>query len=247
MFKCSGLVLITSLCFCAFSARASDPIQPTATAETNSNEALMAQLVALRDSFIKAVRAEGFRPRLAPPTILLDNPPSYGDYEDSKNILHIAVWSALDEKQQSRFDRLSKVLNEGKSGEQSFDESVHHWVFVHELGHWWQACQHKISNNHYAVEYGANRIAAAFWRHTDPDLMRHTENRMATVIKTLQNPVRAGQPEVAYFNENYEKLGPTPAYIWFQYTMVLKVQAEHPLPSLKQTLSQPVFLEHYAN
>jgi hypothetical protein len=207
----------------------------------NPNAALMTQLVALRNSFIRAIEDQGYKPRLPPPTVVLDNPPSYGNYEDHKNLLHIAVWSALSEEQRQRFERLRMMLNATKPAEQIFDDSVHHWVFVHELGHWWQASQRKTSKNHYSVEYGANRVAAAFWRQTDPDLMRQTENRMTTVIQTLPRALPPGQYEEAYFNENYENLGPTPAYIWFQYTMVLKVQAEQPLPSLKQALSEPVF------
>jgi hypothetical protein len=38
-------------------------------------------------------------------------------------------------QQQSRFELLSELVKNGNSGEQTFEESVHHWVFVHELGH----------------------------------------------------------------------------------------------------------------
>lgn len=71
--------------------------------------------------------------------------------------------------------------------------------------------------------------------------MRRTENRMATIIATIQSPLPEGQNMEAYFNDNYENLGPRPAYIWFQYNMVLGVQAERPLPSFKQAMSQPAF------
>lgn len=199
----------------------------------------MAQLVALRDAFVNQIKAEGFQPSLPPPTIVLDNPPSYGNYENEKNLLHIAVWQALTPAQQARFSRLAAMLGQGQTGEQAFDDGVHHWVFVHELGHWWQACQHKIDESHYSVEYGANRIAAAYWRLKDPAFMDRTTKRMATVIATLPNPVPEDQPKEKYFDENYDKLGPTPAYIWFQYDMVLKVVSEKPLPSFRQALQQP--------
>ncbi len=88
----------------------------------------------------------------------------------------------------------------------------------------------------------ANRIAAAYWRLKDPAFMDRTEKKMATAIPTLPQPtIPAGETQEQYFNENYEKLGPTPAYIWFQYSMVLKVQSERPLPSLEQTLRQSTF------
>ena len=191
-----------------------------------SNDAAMAKLLALQNDFIQTIKANGFQPRLPAPTIVLDNPPSYGDYEDEKNVLHIAVWSALSPEQQARFTRLAGLRGGGNTGEEAFEDGVHHWVFIHELGHWWQACQHRTTENHYSVEYGANRIAAAYWRLKDPAFMERTEKKMTTVIGTLPQPVPADQSPEKYFNENYEKLGPTPAYIWFQYSMVLKVQVD---------------------
>ena len=243
MIKACSFILSSALWLCSFPAQSSDESPPAPTAETASNAEVMAKLTALRDTFISAIKADGFRTRLPAPTIVMDNPPSYGNFENDKNLLHIAVWSALTEQQRSRFEHLSELIKNGKSGQQIFEDSVHHWVFVHELGHWWQACQRKISSNHYSVEYGANRVAAAFWRQTDPDLMKQTEDRMALVIRTLQSPMPEGQAKETYFNDNYEKLGPTPGYIWFQYTMVLSVQAERPLPSFKQTLAHPTFPE----
>jgi hypothetical protein len=241
MFNALKYVFIGGLWLCSAAAHASEESRTTAAPDNTAAGELMAQLLTLRNSFVGAVKSEGYRIRLPAPTIVLDNPPSYGEFEDSKNVLHIAAWPALTDQQRSRFERLSKLLDNGKSAEQTFDESVHHWVFVHELGHWWQASQGKKSSNHYSAEYGANRIAAAYWRQTNPDFMQQTENRMSTVIATIKSPLPAGQIKEAYFNENYEALGPTPAYIWFQYTMVLSVQAERPLPSFKQALTQPIF------
>jgi hypothetical protein len=206
---------------------------------TSSDEAVMKQLTDLRDSFINQLKAEGFQPSLAPPKIVLDNPPSYGRYENNENILHIAVWSALKPDQQARFERLAAAIGGQQTGEQQFEDSIHRWVFIHELSHWWQACQHKISDDHYAVEYGANRIAAAYWRLKDPALMERTEKRMAGVQSVLTSPVPAGQTENKFFNEHYASLAPTRDYIWFQYSMVLKAQAEKPLPTFKQALQNP--------
>jgi hypothetical protein len=219
------------------------PVQSASPAAVQnvSDQAVMAKLTALRDSFVKQVQDEGFKPGLAAPAIVLDNPPSFGRYEDDGNLLHIAVWSSLPPDQQARFARLASAMGKGRTGEEMFEDSVHHWVFIHELSHWWQACQHKTGENHYAVEYGANRIAAAYWRFKDPDLMQRTEKRMSTVWPALPNPLPEGQEEKKFFNENYDELGPTPGYIWFQYSMVLRVQGEKPLPSFKQALQQPAY------
>jgi hypothetical protein len=239
MFCKAKLELIAILLFvgtlvCAF---AQDSPKPSTTITPNA--ALMDQLVALRDSFVSEMKREGFQPSLPPPTIILDNPPSYGNYEDGKNLLHIADWSALSTDEQARFAGLAARLGQGQTGEQAFEDSVHHWVFVHELGHWWQACEHKTTDTHYAEEYGANRIAAAYWRLNDPNFMDRTKNKMTTVIGSLPNPVPEGESKEKYFNENYEKLAGTPGYIWYQYDMVINVEAEKPLPSFQQALRQP--------
>ena len=200
-----------------------------------SNDPLMAQLVALRDNFVDQVKAEGFKVSLPPPTIVLDNPPSFGNYEDEKNLLHIAAWSALSADDQARFSRLADMLGNGRTGEQAFDDGVHHWVFIHEMGHWWQACTHK-ADSHYGTEYDANRIAAAYWRLKDPEFMQRTDKKVTMVLAARPNPVPDGQDKQKYFDANYDTLARTPAYIWYQYDMIAHVQAEKPLPSFRQTL-----------
>jgi hypothetical protein len=237
-----SLLAIFSFVVMSFNLSAQSGARPAATPATNSssNEAVMARLTALRNSFIRQIKAEGFKPSLPPPKIVLDNPPSYGRYENDQNTLHIAAWSALEPDQQARFERLAAAIGGQQTGEQQFEESIHHWVFIHELSHWWQACQHKISNDHYAVEYGANRVAAAYWRLKDPALMARTEKRISGVQSVRTSPVPDGKDEKQYFNQNYAELAPTRDYIWFQYSMVLKAQAEKPLPTLKQALQNPV-------
>ena len=236
-----GVIWLTALWLSSSAAQALDATDTALTSDRASDKEVLTRLTALRDMFINTIEARGFHVRLNAPTIVLDNPPSYGNYDDDKNVLHIAVWRALSEQQRNRFEHVSQLLNDGRSGEQTFEDSAHRWIFVHELGHWWQASQRKISSNHYSVEYGANRIAAAFWREKDPNLMRRTEDRMTRIKPSIQNPLPDGQRPEAFFNENYESLGPTPGYIWFQYSMVLSVQAERPLPTFKQTLARPVF------
>ena len=72
-------------------------------------------------------------------------------------------------------------------------------------------------------------------------LMLATEMRMARAFRTLPGPVLEGKTKEAYFNENYERLAPTPSYIWFQCAMVLDVQAEKPLPTFRQALMKPEY------
>jgi hypothetical protein len=204
--------------------------------QTSSTDALMTQLLALRNSFVNQVKAEGFKPSLPPPQIVIDNPPSYGRYEDDSNTLHTSAWQTLPPDQEARFVRLSEMMQGRQTPEELFEEGVHRWVFVHELGHWWQACQHKITDDHYAVEYGANRIAAAFWRLKDPDYMKRRTEHFRAITALLPNPVPEGQSKEKFFNANYGKLAGTPVYTWYQSSMVVDVSAENPAPSFRQTL-----------
>jgi hypothetical protein len=233
------LIAIFSFIVTPICVRAQDSPKPPTN--ISSNPALMAQLVALRDSFVSQLKREGFQPSLPPPTIILDNPPSFGNYEDGKNLLHIADWSALSADDQARFERVAAMLDQGQTGEQAFDDGVHHWVFIHEMGHWWQACEHKTTGTHYAEEYGANRIAAAYWRLNDPSFMERTKHKMTVVIPFLPNPVPEAESKEKYFNANYETLARTRGYIWYQYDMVLNVESEKPLPSFQQALQQPSY------
>jgi hypothetical protein len=199
---------------------------------------VLAQLVALRDDFVKRIKAEGFEPSLPAPKIVLNNEPAYGAYDRRKNTLYVAVWEALEPYQRAQF---ASLFGQGQTGGRAFDETVHRWVFTHELGHWWQACQQKVGPSHYSQEYGASRIAAAYWRLEDPIFMGMTAKRIAAVRTSLQNLVPESQQNERYFNENYERLGPTPGFIWFQCDAVSKVVAEQPSPSFRQTLQEPVY------
>jgi hypothetical protein len=193
----------------------------------------MAQLVALRDSFVKQIKAEGFQPSVPPPEIILDDQPSFGAYDPRKNVVPVAVWDALRPEQQAGF---AGLFGQGQQGEQAFDETVYHWVFTHELGDWWQECRHKPVESHYSLEIDASRIAAAYWRWKEAAFMEMTAKRIAAVRESTQGLVPVDQRSEKYFDENYLKLSPTPGFIWFQCDMVSKVVAEQPLPSFRQAL-----------
>ena len=206
---------------------------PSSSTNAPSDKSVMAELVALRDSFVDQIRAEGFEPSLPPPEIILDDEPSYGAYSKVKNTVHVAAWGRLDAKQQAQF---AGLFGQGQPGDQAFEETVHRWVFTHELGHWWQACQRKSGGSHYSEEYGASRIASAYWRLKDAIFMDKTAKRIAAVRVSLQNLVPEEQQSESYFNENYEKLAATPGFLWFQCDMVSRILAERPLPSFRRTL-----------
>jgi hypothetical protein len=125
MYKTSASLVLAFWILWIAPAQSSEATVPAAPPVVLPNGNVMAQLSTMRDNFISTIKSSGFQPSVPPPTILLDNPPSYGDFEEDTNELHISVWSALTKEQQGRFERLSELLNNGKSAEQTFDESVH--------------------------------------------------------------------------------------------------------------------------
>jgi hypothetical protein len=207
-----------------------------AAAQTPSNDAVRTQLTTLRDSFVDAIKAAGFKASIDPPQIALDNPPAFGRYDSGSNLLHIASWATLEPAGEARFIRLKALLNDPRSPEEIFEDSVHRWIFIHELAHWWQACQHKDEGERYTVEYGANRISAAYWRMKDPAYMQQRTEHFRAIVNLIPNPLPDGQSKENYFNEHFSTIVGTPAYSWFQANMVVDVSAENPLPTFKQTL-----------
>ena len=123
-----------------------------------------------------------------------------------------------------------------------FDKGAHGWIFIHELGHWWQACRNVNSKSGpYQVEYGADRISPAYWREVDPAIVATMMPIFQSVVDHAPNPVPVGEDVEAYFNKHYQELGPSPAYPWFQSRMNIAAYEESqrpPSPSLFSMCSE---------
>ncbi|MGN6181402.1 MAG: hypothetical protein ACTHNW_19620 [Mucilaginibacter sp.] len=164
----------------------------------------------------------GFTPSLDAPKIVLDNPRSFGNYEKESNVLHTCDWNTLPPPARDLFNNAAKRAGNGMTGQAYFESSVYKWIFVHELGHWWRACQHQTADP-YENEKAANRIATAYWREVDPAFYAFKLNTFQQVVNTVPNPVPAGQDKEAYLNNNYDKLPGASAYTWYQATMIVEV------------------------
>ena len=135
------------------------------------NDTTLIYLITLRDSFINQVRDFGFNPSLPAPKIVMDNPVSFGNYDDTTNILHTtSSWQTLPKELKVFFNQAVGGADSSDAGKDLFNKATHQWIFVHELGHWWRACQ-KQKVSHYDEEIGANRIAVAYWREADSSFM----------------------------------------------------------------------------
>jgi hypothetical protein len=197
----------------------------------------MAKLISLRNEFISKIKSFGITPSLKAPEIVLDNPRSFGNYDRENNVLHMSDWKTLPPQLQAIFISRAKQIGNGVTGESFFEESIHKWVFIHELSHWWRACQHQTALP-YAEEMAANRIATAYWREQDPAFMDFMLERFKNNINTIPTPVPSGQSKEDFLNKNYDKLPGGPAYIWYQANMIIDAYNEKPTLNLKLAIER---------
>ncbi|MDQ2720661.1 MAG: hypothetical protein M3Z26_13010 [Bacteroidota bacterium] len=204
--------------------------------KAQANDTTLQKLITLRDSFINQIKVFSFNPSLPPPKIVLDNPRSFGNYDSAENILHSTDWKTLPPEAKRLFESLASQMGNGETPEDVFEKGTHEWIFIHELGHWWRACQHQKALP-YDEEMAANRIATAFWRERDTMLMNFQLNVFKGFIAHIPSPVPAGQSKRDFLNSNYNKLPGGPAYTWFQSEMIVDAYNEKPILSFKQAIT----------
>ncbi len=212
--------------------------QPAGRHRAPDTAATRARTTILRDVFIDHVRSAGFTCPIAAPRILVEDVPSFGRYDDATNTLHTSDWTLLRPDEKESFKQLAGPKADDEAVHEVFEKAAHGWIFAHEMGHWWQACEgYTAHHSHYQAEYGANRIALAFWRDLDPSVVTLMGSLFHHVVDDTPSPVPAGAEVEEYFNTNYEALGPTPAYPWFQAHMGLALEQEKPNPTWKAVLA----------
>jgi len=198
------------------------------------------KMTALRDSFVLSVKDAGFTCPIAVPSVLVEDVPSFGSYDDATNTLRTSAWSLLKPEESQMFYHFMGPNATEEIARKEFEDGVHHWVIVHELGHWFQACRGitEKTSKPYAIEFGADRIAAAYWNEHDPGVIAHQRPVFEAILHNFPNPVPKGASVEPFFNDHYQELGPTPGYLWFQSRMCLTAFDEKPAPSLKRALAE---------
>jgi len=202
-------------------------------------EATRVKMTAVRDAFVKATVDAGFRCTIAVPKVVVMDVPSYGNYDVERNVVETPAWELMSAREKGLMYQLAGPGADEAAARAEFETDAHHWIFVHELGHWWQACRGVAHDGrHYAKEYGANRIATAYWRERDSAIVPHMRGAFEMVVAHAPNPVPAGHEVETYFDAHYETLGPSPAYPWFQSRMSLVAFDEKPEPTFAQALAE---------
>ena len=102
--------------------------------------ATKAKLTALRDAFVGEAKSSGPACTLSTPGIEITDVPSFGNYDPQTNTLRISAWGLLSADQKKLFFHLAGPNADDEAAHRVFDHGTYGWVFVHELGHWWQAC-----------------------------------------------------------------------------------------------------------
>lgn len=211
-----------------------------ATKERTDVEETHVKMTALRDSFVQSVKDAGFTCPIAVPPVLVEDVPSFGSYDPETNTLRTSTWSLLKPEESQMFYHFMGPNATEAVARNEFEDGVHHWVIVHELGHWFQACRGitEKTAKPYAIEFGADRIAAAYWNEHDPGVIAHQRPVFEAILHNFPNPVPEGASVEPYFNDHYQELGPTPGYLWFQSRMCLTAFDEKPATSFKKALAE---------
>lgn len=204
-----------------------------------TNDSVVMRLTTLRDDFVNKIKATGYNPTLQPPEIIIDTPASYrtfGNYNDTTNTLHTTGdWKTLSPDLQDFFNNPANRIGNGETGKSFFEKSIHKWIFIHEMGHWWRACQHQKATA-YDEEQDANRIAVAYWRGRDSSFMNFMFQVFQDVVNHFPNPVPAGESKEKYLNDHFDILSAGPVYTWYQAQMIVEAYNEKPILTFKEAV-----------
>jgi len=205
-----------------------------AKAQQNGDTVLI-KLTALRDDYTSKIKALNYSFDRKVPGIVMNDPRSFGNYDDSTNVIQTSDWKTTPKKIQGFFSKLAAGMDTGMSGQVFFELAVHRWIYIHELSHWWRACQN-VTADPYENEKAANRIASAYWKETDPKFYDFMLRYFQGALIHNASPVPAGQSKEQYLKDNYDKLPGGSAYTWYQAIMIVEISKEQPFESFKQAI-----------
>ena len=230
-------VAVFSSIYCTVVATALCAQVPLSPIQDRERAVTLTKATAVRDAFVARIHADGFSCPIPVPAILVEDVPSFGQYDEKNNVIRTSDWTMLSPQEKAFFFQLAGPGAKEADVRTTFDKGAHGWIFIHELGHWWQACRNVTSESSpYQLEFGADRISLAYWREVDPTVVDTMMPIFRGVLDHSLNPVSPGEDVEAYFNKHYQELGPSRAYPWFQSRMNVAANNEEPSPTFIQAL-----------
>jgi hypothetical protein len=213
---------------------------PSPLSQESERSATLARIISLRDNFVARVHASAPTCTIAAPKMEVRDVPSFGDYDDATNTISTTDWTLLPQERKAVFFQMGGPGADEAAVHTTFETTMHRWMLVHELAHWWQACNGKMNftTNRPPFQVGleADRITLAYWRQADPQLPTVVAAVVQGMIEQMPSPVPSGASYEDYFNKNYKTLPPN-VHPWFAAHMILAACAEKPAPTFDQTLA----------
>lgn len=191
-----------------------------------------------RDAFIDRIGEDGFYCRLPAPAVVVADTPLFGEYEKTTDNLVTPDWTQLKPEEKAIFAQLAGPGGTDEQAKKLFDVEAHHWILIVETVRWWEACKElTLKLTPYQAELQAARVALAYWRETDPDVVKQL-GEIRDELDKGPNPIPAGQDFPTYFNQHYQRNATGRDYLWMQAQVVGAVMAEQPEPTVVQSLKR---------
>jgi hypothetical protein len=170
--------------------------------------------------------------------------PLFGRFDRGSNNIVTPDWTQLTPAEKSVFTQLAGAGRAGASGgtdaqaQKIFEVEAHQWIFIVQEVHWWEACkQLTLKLTPYQAELQAVRVALAYWRERDPEVVE----RLAAIVESFgKEPslIPPGQDLPTYFNQHYLTTGSGQEYLWLQAQVVKVAMADPQELTLVQAMKQ---------
>jgi hypothetical protein len=207
---------------------------------SRADAALLRELGELRDAFVRRIDEEGYRvcPR---PHLELGAGTAAGGYLPERNLIRITPWSQLSAQQQQALADVPGPAGSPRLARAVYESGTYRWVFVQQLGHWWQDCRHTDGARPYLAQSGANRMALAFWRERDPRFAAAIVEGAVRLVSAVPDPLPPGESAQAWLERRPGEVPQSPTYEWLEAQMIATLAQEAPQPSFHKSLSQPLY------
>ena len=158
-------------------------------------------------------------------------------YLAENNSINLPLWSQLSPTLKIFFYTLAN--SDEKEGKKIFGAFFNGFFIARELGHAVQYAKEKGTTNKYKADYFANTLAILFWRESAySKQLEICYSYVNSILKTLPDPVPAGENAEDYFQKNYEQLLQDPQkFLYFQFSQFKTIYEDKSLKGFDSYLN----------